>query len=484
MIRLLHVYFPSRMVLLVACELLVIGLGFFGATALGGLQADTAGAYAFGIMKVLAVVAVFAASMWYFDLYDPLIITSRREVVARVPQAFGWATLGMIVLYRSVPTLRLGGYNFLLGLMTACLLLVLCREAFRTLISSRRLASRVIILGNGTFARSFRREITRRPELGLELIGSMTCGNGWKLDGQALAVRSFSDAVEKLRARLIVLALEDRRGQLPLLELLALKVKGVRIVDGIEMYERVCGKIPVESLNPATLLFCQGFAPSHSHRILKHIFSVVIAIVGLALLWPLMLVVALAVKLSSPGPVFLRQERVGEGGKTFTLLKFRSMRQDAESQSGPRWAAAVDDRITGVGRIIRKCRIDELPQFFNILRGEMDLIGPRPERPFFVEQLRTEIPYYDQRHILKPGITGWAQLKFGYADSTAASLEKLQYDLYYVKHLSFGLDVVITLLTIKTVLFGRERMMHEPLPEPVPISQKASSVAATFQTRS
>lgn len=482
MIRLLHIYLPARMVLLVACELLVIGLGFLGASTLGTPFATTAASlYALGVGKVIVVVAVFAVCMWYLDLYDPLVITSRREIFARMPQVFGWATLALILLYRIFPVLHLGAFNFLLGMTTAGLLLMMCREGFLWLTRSHAMARKVVVLGEGTLAHSLMDEITVRPEIGLEVVGRLYFSGSWKLDrNPSFTANSLSEAIWALNASIIMLALQDRRGQLPLFELLSLKIKGVRVEDGVEAYERVCGKIPVESLTPAALLFCKGFAPSNSYRVLKHVVSVAFAVVGLLLLWPLMLVVAIAVKLSSPGPVLLRQERVGEDGKPFTIYKFRSMRQDAENESGPRWATEADKRITRVGRIIRRCRIDELPQFFNILKGEMDLIGPRPERPFFVEQLRRNIPFYDQRHILKPGITGWAQLKFGYADSTATSMEKLQYDLYYVKQLSVGLDIVILLLTFKTVLFGRERVVRKQLLTPELSARKESSAVGSI----
>jgi len=483
MIRLLHIYLPTRMLLLVACEVLVIVLGFLCTSNFDSLGPGAAGIYVLGISKVIAVAGVFTLFMWYFDLYDPLYITSRRELIARVPQVFGCATLAMILLYRIFPALRLGTLNFLFGMVTAWWMLVLCREGFLWFTNSHAMTGKVLILGNGTLAESLMEEIRNRPELGLEVAGCLNYSEKWRLTGQPnFAADTLAEAVTKLNAHIIVVALQDRRGHIPLLELLSLKVKGIRIEDGVEVYERVCGKIPVESLNPSALLFCKGFSPSKTDRFLKQATSVVFSIIGLLVLWPLMLVVAIAIKLESPGPVLLRQERVGEDGKSFTILKFRSMRQDAE-RDGPRWAAAVDSRITRVGAFIRRCRIDELPQFFNILRGEMYLIGPRPERPFFVERLRREIPFYDQRHVLKPGITGWAQLKSGYADSTAASIEKLQYDLYYIKHLSLGLDIVITLLTIKTMLTGRERAVRRQ-PSVESISRKEGAAVPLLRARS
>ncbi len=464
MIRLFHLYIPRKLLLLAFSELLIIGIGFFAAVMLGGPDhSQVPSSYALGIAKVLVVVGVFSLCMYYFDYYDTLVISSRREILVRLPQVLGWGTLLLTAIYQVFPRLQLGIFNFLLGLMIVFLLLLLCREAYQWLVGSHVFSQRAVIFGDGTLAVALISEIALRPELGLQVVGYLSPGESPAM-AQLKWLGPLSDVskiVGEHRPDMIVVALKDRRGQMPLFELLALKTKGMRIEDGVEVYERITGKIPVETLTPGWLLFGRGFRASSSYRSVKHVVSVVFSAVALLIVSPIMLAAATLIKLTSPGPVFFRQERVGEDGKVFTILKFRSMREDAEQQSGPQWATAADSRVTPIGRIIRRWRIDELPQFFNVIKGDMDLIGPRPERPFFVDQLRKEIPFYDQRHVIKPGITGWAQLKWGYADNTTGSLEKLQYDLHYIKNISLGFDLVITLLTIKTVLFGQERILHK-----------------------
>jgi sugar transferase (PEP-CTERM system associated) len=237
-------------------------------------------------------------------------------------------------------------------------------------------------------------------------------------------------------------------------ELLHAKLSGVRVEDATATYERLTGKVLVDSLRPSWLIFSDGFRVSRWTRFVKRGFDLLLASVGLVLAAPLMLLTALAIRLETGPPVLYRQERVGEGGQAFTLLKFRSMRTDAE-QGTPIWARDNDDRITAVGRVIRATRLDELPQLWNVLAGEMSFVGPRPERPFFVEQLTAQIPFYSQRHAVKPGITGWAQVKYRYGASVEDSMEKLRYDLYYIKNLSTGFDMTILVDTVKVMLFRK-----------------------------
>jgi sugar transferase (PEP-CTERM system associated) len=221
------------------------------------------------------------------------------------------------------------------------------------------------------------------------------------------------------------------------------------------MYERLTGKILVDDLKPSWLIFSDGFVISRWTRFQKRLIDIVLASIGIVLSAPLALLTALAVKLDSDGPILYGQERVGENGRTFMVWKFRSMKQDAEKGGTPIWAKAQDDRVTRVGRFIRKTRLDELPQFWNVVRGDMSFVGPRPERPFFVEQLAKEIPFYQQRHAVKPGLTGWAQVKYQYGSSVEDAMEKLRYDLYYVKHLSVSFDISIVFDTVKVILFGK-----------------------------
>jgi lipopolysaccharide/colanic/teichoic acid biosynthesis glycosyltransferase len=253
----------------------------------------------------------------------------------------------------------------------------------------------------------------------------------------------------------IVVALADRRGAMPTTELLRARLAGLTVEEAESVYERVTGKIGVRAMRPSYLIFNRGFAQHPFQDAAKRAFDVLSALVLLFVLWPVMLLTALAVRLDSPGPVLFKQERSGRFGKPFVLMKFRSMRTDAEASTGPVWAQTNDPRVTRVGRFIRKARFDELPQLFNVLAGHMSMVGPRPERPHFIEQLAKEIPYYHQRHIVKPGVTGWAQINYPYGNTVEDALQKLQYDLFYIKYHSVPFDLSILVGTIKTVLLRR-----------------------------
>ena len=252
----------------------------------------------------------------------------------------------------------------------------------------------------------------------------------------------------------IIVALDERRGKFPIEPLLCCRLKGIRVDDGMAFTEELAGKLSVENIYPSSLIFSNGFKGSAIFKKTKRCVDIAISLLSLAVFLPVSLLIAAAIKLDSKGPIFYKQERVGEDGKVFELFKFRSMRTDAE-ENGPVWAQVGDDRVTRVGRIIRKLRLDEIPQMINVIKGEMSFVGPRPERPFFVEKLANEIPFYSHRHSIKPGITGWAQLYYPYGASKEDALEKLKYDLYYIKNMSPFMDLMIILETIKVVLFGK-----------------------------
>jgi sugar transferase (PEP-CTERM system associated) len=264
----------------------------------------------------------------------------------------------------------------------------------------------------------------------------------------------LTDLIRRHNVDRVIVSLSDRRGRMPIRELLQAKMSGVRVEDAATTYERLTGKILIDEIKPSWLIFSDGFRASRTTRALKRVVDLLLAAVGLALASPLVLLTALAVRLESPGPVLYRQDRVGENGRVFTLYKFRSMRADAE-QGTPVWAKDNDDRVTRVGRFIRLTRLDELPQLWNVLRGDMSFVGPRPERPFFVEQLAAVIPFYMERHAVKPGVTGWAQVKYQYGSSVEDAMEKLRYDLYYIKHLSIVFDLTIVVDTVKVIISGK-----------------------------
>jgi sugar transferase (PEP-CTERM system associated) len=323
-----------------------------------------------------------------------------------------------------------------------------------------RLAERVLILGTGPNAINIASETLERREHGYKIVGFI--GDDPALVGRSLinpsVIGVFEDLEEIVRRHhldRIVIAIDDQRGKMPLDMLLRLKLRDkVVIEESASYYERLTGKVSTRMLRPSWLIFSGSSRVTRMYRRLVGLTDVALSVIGLLLSWPLILVAAIAIKIESRGPVFYIQERVGVHDKVFKLIKLRSMRIDAE-QDGPKWADDNDARVTRVGRMIRKLRVDELPQFINVIRGDMSFIGPRPERPFFVRQLEREIPYYSQRHLVKPGVTGWAQVCYPYGSSVEDAVEKLQYDLYYIKNQSPVLDAFILLETARIMIFGR-----------------------------
>ena len=322
-----------------------------------------------------------------------------------------------------------------------------------------RASSRVLVFGSGAAAQVVG-ETLRKADPQVELVGYLSGPNEREVAVRAAEIlpgeRSLIDTATALGVDEIVVALTERRaGSMPLRQLLDCKLQGIKVYDLAGHFEKRLGQIRIDFVNAGWLVFGDGFNQGALRGAIKRVSDIVLAAVLIAVAAPVMLLTALAIRLDSRGPVFYRQERVGLNGRTFMVTKFRSMRADAERDGRPRWASATDDRITRVGNVIRKVRIDELPQLFDVLRGDMSLVGPRPERPYFVEQLTREIPYYAARHSVKPGVTGWAQVRYQYGSSVEDAQEKLQYDLYYVKNMSGLLDIDILLSTIRVVLFGK-----------------------------
>lgn len=321
---------------------------------------------------------------------------------------------------------------------------------------------KILVVGAGKQADIFNEALRRRCDRrGLDIIGFIPTDRDSPAKvsaSQLLHVRTPVYRVcERNRIDEVVVATDNLDPALPVDELLECRFRGIKVSQAASFVERECGRIPVELVEPIWWLYRKGFAEGASNRFLKRAFDITAGSLILALATPIMLLAALAIKLEDGGSasVFYRQKRVGRGGKVFELTKFRSMHENAEKDGVARWAKADDDRITRVGGLLRKTRIDELPQLFNVIRGDMSVVGPRPERPEFVQQLAAEIPYYERRHVVRPGITGWAQLSYPYGASTRDALEKLKYDLYYIKNFSLGFDVAIVLRTVEVVLFGK-----------------------------
>ena len=413
-----------------------------------------------GWIKVLLVTAIVQGAFYLFDLYDHDRIRGRAVLVLGIFQATGTASMGLAIIFYSAPQMMLGRGALLVSILLILVVMIYWRLSLLWLSQNPKFAERLLILGTDENSVTLAREVLSRRECGYEVIGFL--GDDPGLVGVSLinprvlgVYDQLEDIVVRHRADRIVVATTDRRKRLPLVPLMSLKLcRKVAIEESASFYERLTGKISTEMLRPSWLIFSQVADPGRVYRRITSILDVVCAVAILISTLPVMLVVAIAIKLDSDGPVFYSQERVGLHGRPFRIVKFRSMRADAE-KNGAMWATQTDPRITSVGKLIRKCRIDELPQLVNVIRGEMSLIGPRPERPVFVEELERQIQYYGQRHLIKPGLTGWAQVRYRYGSSIEDAREKLRYDLYYIKNQSPWLDALILLETVRIVLFGR-----------------------------
>jgi sugar transferase (PEP-CTERM system associated) len=415
--------------------------------------------YEFLILKALLIVACVQLSLYYFDLYDLKAFRSNIELGIRLLQSLGVSSILLAFLYYLFPPLIIGRGIFFISLGLMGVAIVSWRILYNHILKTRHLDQRIMIIGAGPLAKNIAKEIVEGMDTGFKVIGFIT--NHPEEVGEKLVNPSIIgdqsqilDLATKERVDRIIVAIEERRGKFPDAQLLECKMRGIAIEEGIEFYEHLTGRLQVESLRPSFLIFSGGFKKSKLAMWTKRVTGFALSFIGLILLSPFILVISILIKIDSRGPVFYRQERVGEKGKTFKLLKFRSMVEDAEA-SGPVWAEKEDKRITRVGRWLRRWRLDEIPQMLNVLKGDMSFVGPRPERSFFVEKLRKEIPFYDQRFSVKPGVTGWAQIKYRYGASTEDAMEKLKYDLYYIKNLSPLYDLIIIFETIKVVLFAK-----------------------------
>lgn len=452
----------ARTVLLLIAEATVIFGAIVGAVDLrfGFTAASYELVERHGLLKAGMATAFCLAAFYLFDLYDFVVMHDRRELVLRLVQALGLAWIALALMFYLFPYLVIGRGVALIALPLALTLMVGWRVSIHWFLGHPDFGERILIVGSGNLAVEVAREVLDRPDAGYRIVGFV--GTDADLLGKSLinprVIGITSELIEVVKREnidRIVVAMGERRGLLPTDMLLQLSLAGtVSIEEGATFYERITSRVSLNMMRPSWLIFSGRGRQARLSGLLRSLVHRFVALVGGILALPIGLLTALLIKLDSRGPVFYRQERVGNNGKTFVLLKFRSMRVDAE-QAGPVWASKDDDRTTRVGRIIRKVRIDEIPQFWNILRGEMAFVGPRPERPHFVAQLAQEIPYYEQRHLIPPGLTGWAQIKYPYGASIEDARQKLQYDLFYVKNQSLMLDAIVLFETIKIIIFGR-----------------------------
>jgi sugar transferase (PEP-CTERM system associated) len=453
-IRLFNVYYPVRTLVLLAVETMVV----FASFLLGVLLAFPEDRYIVlnyqgGYVKVVIATAVVLICSHGFDLYDSARFDAKGEMYFRLFLVPGILALLLAGVALFSPDLLPGNNASLIGLVLLTFGLVGWRAAYGWLVQQPFMQEKVYVLGTGERAQRLVQGLRQRKELGVDVIGWSGSVEG-ALTRESAAAHLMELAAAHSVHRVIV-AMPDRRGTFPVQKLLELRLNGVRVEEATSWLEKISGRIEVEQLYPSWLIFAEGFRFSTSFNLMRRTLSTLMSLVLLLVVLPFLPFVILAIKLDSKGPVLYRQKRVGRAGHNFYCYKFRTMRQDAEADTGPTWAGDDDPRITRIGKFLRSSRIDEIPQLWCVFKGDMAFVGPRPERPEFVEWLTQEIPYYGVRHAVRPGITGWAQVRYKYGNTMEDAKEKLQYDLFYIKNASLGLDVLIMLQTIKIVLLGR-----------------------------
>ncbi len=461
MFRIFRHYIPSSLIALVVVELVLLWLSIYAGVAVRFWGIDSRGPEVESLWpKALAFTAVMFISLTSMGLYKNIYREGLEGVVLRLGISIVIALAGMSIVFYLFPHLFLGRGAFAWAFVIAVVAIIVTRALFFKFVGHETFKRRVLVLGAGKRAEQFKQLRRKVDQLGYNILGFVHVPGEHDLMPAEQVIHlndSLYEYVEKNQVDEVVVAVEDRRKSFPVEDLLDCKMSGIEVVDVLSFFERETGKVRLETLHPSWLIYSDGFKHAALQLTMKRTFDVGACLMILAITWPFMVLAALAILIEGKGkgPVLYRQVRVGQNSRLFQVLKFRSMVVDAEKEGAPQWAQKNDARITTVGAFIRRTRIDELPQLFNVLRGDMSFIGPRPERPEFVEQLAENIPYYSERHRVKPGITGWAQIRYPYGASEEDSVEKLQYDLYYVKNYSLFLDFLILFQTAEVVLWGK-----------------------------
>jgi len=463
MLRIFKQYYPIRNAIFVLGEGSIIFLSVLIAygVILGQksphIEVSTA-------IKALLITALCQVCLYYNDLYDLEKTDNLVELSIRLLQALGVASIILAVIYFVFPNIIIHQGLFLIAIIIIIVFITSWRIAYNQILKRGLFDTALIILGSSDIGKEIFNEVNNRKDSGYRIVAVVSQDN-WpdtcdSKDIDFVCQHSFENLCEiaqTLQTKKIVVSLKQRRNALPIKELLKCRVNGIDVIEGSTFYEMLMGKLIVEEINPGWLIFSQGFKKSRTRRFIKRSLDMIFSLTMLIVLLPFILLVAAAIKLDSKGPILFSQERVGQNRKPFLMYKFRSMRTDAENETGPVWAQNNDARITRIGHLMRKWRIDEIPQLWNVLNGEMSFVGPRPERDHFVKQLIEIIPYYGERFTVKPGLTGWAQVSYGYGASVDDAIEKLNYDLFYIKNMSVLMDIMIVAKSVKTVLFGHGR---------------------------
>lgn len=464
MVKIFRIFVPASTIVLLTAEAAIL----YGCYVAGLFVAERAfegpGFVSYflyddnGLVRIGLVVAVIMFGLYCNDLYENFQITSRIQLVQQVCLAVGIAFLTQAFMGYTLQGWIVPRYTMIIGSMITIVVIPAFRIPYSKVVLKALGAEQVLFLGSSRTLKELADGIKEKPTMGLKVIGYLddeVSGDDPIPGVERLGtIRDLSEVIASKPDRIVV-GLTERRKRLPIQELLDLRFSGIRIEEASRLYEIAFGRVCTRDFRPSQVIFSEVLGPRSRSESYQSVYCFFFAAILLIVTFPLMLIVALAVRLSSPGPILLRQKRVGRGGAVFTVYKFRSMYADAEAGTGAVWATRNDPRITRVGRFIRPTRLDELPQLFNVLKGEMAIAGPRPERPEFVDTLSEKIPYYRQRHCVKPGITGWAQINYKYGDTIEDTIAKLEYDLYYIKNMSVSLDAYIFFHTVKTMVLSR-----------------------------
>ncbi|MHB1331541.1 MAG: TIGR03013 family XrtA/PEP-CTERM system glycosyltransferase [Sulfuriferula sp.] len=462
MIRFFRHYIPANLILIMGLDIAVMVASIYLGISVRFMESEGNLPSSLGpiLPKASSFALVMILIMTIFGMYSGEWMAGARAVTLRITASFATGFVVMSLLFYLFPDMLLGRGAFLFSLLFALIGVTITRIAFIKWSNLDAFKKRVLVLGSGSRAAKVDHLIQSMSSTrSVQIIGYLPLQGSHHYVEHSRVIHDNSglgEIVTKYNIHEIVIAVRDRRdGGLPVSELLECKLRGINIIELSSFFERENGQLQLESLNASWIILSEGFKQGLARDTVKRIFDLVVSLVIVLISLPAMVLTALAIYLESGGPVLYRQERVGQHGKPFTIMKFRSMRNDAEQDGKPRWADKDDDRTTRVGRFIRRVRLDELPQLFNVFMGHMSFVGPRPERPYFVNELTRQLPYYNSRHTVKPGITGWAQVCYAYGASVEDAVEKLQYDLYYVKNHTLFLDMMVLFQTVQVVLRGK-----------------------------
>lgn len=464
MLRILKQYYPIRNIFFVIGEGLVIYFSvLLACLIIFGPESYVLSNNEWLWLKILLITSVCQFCLYYNELYDLTVVDNFLELSLRLLQSLGFAAIILAGIYFIIPAAIIGKGVFIISITFVVMLVVSWRFLYKLVLDRGFFDQKIILIGSGDLALHIYNEITTIKDSGYTISEVMPGCNGNaaftdKISTSVSCKNNYEGLCETAKnkdIKKIIVALHEKRGTFPTKELLKCRVDGIEIIEGNSFYEMLTGKLMVEHINPGWLIFSEGFKKSHIRRFVKYILDLILSVILLIIFLPVIIITAILIKIDSKGPVLFSQKRVGQKKKIYRIYKFRSMVTDAEKKSGPEWAKENDSRVTRVGKFIRKWRIDEIPQILNVIKGDMSFVGPRPEREYFINKLEEIIPYYGERFTVKPGITGWAQVSYGYGASVKDAVEKLNFDLFYIKNLSTLMDFMIIFRTVKTVLLSK-----------------------------